>query len=50
MKTRQWLLADHPRGRPLKDEDFRLVETELPEPGPGQALCEVLWACIKPQG
>jgi NADPH-dependent curcumin reductase CurA len=48
MKTRQWLLADHPRGRPLKDEDFRLVETDLPEPGPGQALCQVLWLGFDP--
>jgi len=48
MKTRQWLLADHPRGRPLKDEDFRLVETDLPEPGPGQALLQVLWLGFDP--
>lgn len=48
MKTRQWLLADHPRGRPLRDGDFTLVETELPEPGPGQALCQVLWLGFDP--
>ena len=48
MKTRQWLLADHPRGRPLKDTDFRLVETDLPEPGPGQALLQVLWLGFDP--
>ncbi|MFN7399178.1 MAG: NADP-dependent oxidoreductase, partial [Sandaracinobacter sp.] len=48
MKTRQWLLADHPRGRPLKDEDFRLGETDLPEPGPGQALLQVLWLGFDP--
>jgi hypothetical protein len=48
MKTRQWLLADHPRGRPLADGDFRLVETELPEPAPGQALCQTLWLGFDP--
>jgi NADPH-dependent curcumin reductase CurA len=48
MKTRQWLLADHPRGRPLRDEDFRLADTELPEPGPGQALAQVLWLGFDP--
>jgi len=48
MKTRQWLLAAHPRGRPLEDSDFTLVETELPEPGPGQALCQVLWLGFDP--
>jgi NADPH-dependent curcumin reductase CurA len=48
MKTRQWLLADHPRGRPLRDSDFRLVEAELPEPGPGQALLETLWLGFDP--
>jgi hypothetical protein len=48
MKTRQWLLADHPRGRPLKDSDFSLVETELPEPGPGHALLQTLWLGFDP--
>lgn len=49
MKTRQWLLADHPRGRPLKDSDFTLVETEIADdPGPGQALAQVLWLGFDP--
>lgn len=48
MKTRQWLLADHPRGRPLKDSDFTLTETDLPAPGPGQALVQVLWLGFDP--
>jgi len=30
--TRQWLLNGHPRGRGIKDEDFKLVETELADP------------------
>jgi hypothetical protein len=48
MKTRQWLLAEHPRGRPLKDDDFSLVDAELPEPGPGQALMQTLWLGFDP--
>jgi len=49
MRTRQWLLADHPRGRPLKDSDFTLVEREIPDrPGPGKALAQVLWLGFDP--
>jgi NADPH-dependent curcumin reductase CurA len=33
MQTRQWLLNGHPRGRPIADDDFKLVETTLPERG-----------------
>jgi NADPH-dependent curcumin reductase CurA len=49
MQTRQWLLNDHPRGRPLKDSDFRLVETECADdPAPGRALCQLLWLGFDP--
>jgi hypothetical protein len=48
MRTRQWLLADHPRGRPLRDSDFTLAEADLPDPGPGQALAQVLWLGFDP--
>jgi hypothetical protein len=48
MHMRQWLLADHPRGRPLKDSDFNLIEVEVPEPGPGQALFQTLWLGFDP--
>ena len=48
MKTRQWLLNDHPRGRPLLNSDFRLVNTDLPEPGPGEALLQTLWLGFDP--
>ncbi len=49
MRTRQWLLADHPRGRPLKDSDFTLVERDIPDrPGPGKALAQVLWLGFDP--
>ena len=36
--TRQWLLADHPRGRPIADGDFGLATVELGDPAPGQML------------
>lgn len=48
MKTRQWLLADHPRGRPIRDGDFALAETGLAEPGPGQMLLKTLWLGFDP--
>ncbi len=37
-ETRQWLLNGHPRGRPINDDDLKLVTNTLPEPGPGQML------------
>lgn len=46
--TRQWLLADHPRGRPLRDGDFELVERDMPVPGPGQMLLKTLWLGFDP--
>ena len=36
--TRQWLLAAHPRGRPLADDDLRMSETVLAAPEPGEML------------
>ena len=36
--TRQWLLNGHPRGRGIAEEDFKLVETELADPGEGEML------------
>lgn len=47
-KTRQWLLADHPRGRPIQDGDFRLAETELPAPTKGQMLLKTRWLSFDP--
>ena len=35
MKNRQWLLAQRPDG-PIRDSDFKLVETDVPTPGEGQ--------------
>lgn len=45
---RQWLVADRPRGRPLRDGDFRLVEVERPAPLPGEALLRLRWLGFDP--
>ncbi len=45
---RQFLLAEHPRGRAIEDGDFRLVEVERPSPGPGEALLRVRWLGFDP--
>ncbi len=37
-QTRQWLLNDHPRGRPIADNDLKLVTITLPAAAPGQML------------
>ena len=36
--TRQWLLNDHPRGRPIADGDLKLVSATLPPLGAGEML------------
>ena len=36
--SRQWLLNGHPRDRQIADDDFRLVEVDVPGPGAGQVL------------
>jgi NADPH-dependent curcumin reductase CurA len=48
LKTRQWLINDRPRGRPLEDDDFKLVENELPGPGRGQMLLKTRWLGFDP--
>ena len=40
--TRRWLLAAHPRGRPLADDDLRMSETVLAAPEPGEMLLRTL--------
>ena len=46
--TRQWLLNGHPRGRGIEDGDFKLVETALPDPGPGEMLIRTRWLGFDP--
>ena len=46
--ARQWLLNGHPRGRGIEDGDFKLVDTSLPEPGPGEMLIRIRWLGFDP--
>ena len=43
--NRQIVLAARPQGEP-KESDFRLVETPVPVPGPGQILVRTLYLSI----
>ncbi len=46
--TKQWLLNGHPRGRGIEDGDFKLVETQLGEPGEGEVLLKTLYLGFDP--
>jgi NADPH-dependent curcumin reductase CurA len=46
-RNRQILLASRPRGEPTPD-NFKLVETEIPEPGPGQMLLQTIYLSLDP--
>ncbi len=45
--NKQWRLASRPSGW-VRAENFRLVETALPEPKDGEALVENLWLSLDP--
>jgi NADPH:quinone reductase len=45
--NRQITLAARPEGFP-KDSDFALVESEIPRPGPGEALVRSQWLSVDP--
>ena len=45
--NRQIILAARPRGEP-KESDFRLVETAIPEPGPGQMRLRTIDLSLDP--
>ncbi len=45
--NRQITLSARPVGFP-KESDFELVESALPEPGPGEVLVEVHWLSVDP--
>jgi NADPH-dependent curcumin reductase len=47
LMNRQIVLAARPQGEP-KESDFRLVETPVPEPGPGQVLLRTLYLSLDP--
>ncbi|MCG8440509.1 MAG: NADP-dependent oxidoreductase [Caulobacterales bacterium] len=46
--NRQWLIADRPIGRPLKDSDFRKTVTAAPTPGEGEVLVKVRYLGFDP--
>jgi NADPH-dependent curcumin reductase CurA len=46
-KNRQILLASRPRGEPVPD-NFKLVETDVPEPSPGQLLLRTIYLSLDP--
>jgi NADPH-dependent curcumin reductase CurA len=46
-RNRRILLAARPRGEPTLD-DFKLVEAEVPEPGPGQMLLRTIYLSLDP--
>jgi NADPH-dependent curcumin reductase CurA len=46
-KSREWHLVARPQGWP-RPEDFALVETDVPEPGPGQVLVRNLYLSVDP--
>ncbi len=46
--NRQWLIADRPIGRPLKDSDFKYQEVPLNEPNEGEVLVRTLYLSFDP--
>jgi NADPH-dependent curcumin reductase CurA len=46
-KNHQILLSSRPSGEPSKD-NFRLAETEIPKPGPGQMLLRTIYLSLDP--
>jgi NADPH-dependent curcumin reductase CurA len=46
-RNRQILLASRPRGEPTPD-NFKLVETDAPQPGPGQVLLRTIYLSLDP--
>jgi len=46
--NRQWLINGRPLGRPLQDDDFKLVETPTPALGEGEVLVRVNYLGFDP--
>lgn len=44
----QWLIADRPTGRPLKDSDFQWVEKPVRDPAPGEVTLKTLFLGFDP--
>jgi len=45
--NRQWLLESRPTGEPTM-ENFELIETDVPEPGPHEVLVRTLYMSVDP--
>lgn len=45
--NRQWLLVKRPVGHPKKT-DFEYREVDIPEPGDGEILLQILYALVDP--
>ena len=45
--NRQWILASRPVGEPTM-ENFEMVETDVPEPGPQEVLVRTLYMSVDP--
>ena len=48
MTNKQWLLARTPPAGLPTDDDFSLVETPMPEPGPNQMLTRTIYLSLDP--
>ncbi|MEM7728226.1 MAG: NADP-dependent oxidoreductase [Pseudomonadota bacterium] len=48
MQNEQWLIADRPLGRPLKESDFKRVTNEVPDLKDGQVLVKTLYFGFDP--
>lgn len=46
--NRQWLIADRPTGRALKDSDFEWAERPARDPGPGEVQLRTLYLGFDP--
>lgn len=46
--NRQWLINGRPNGRALADDDFKLVETPVADPGEGEVLVRNLYLAFDP--
>ena len=46
--NRQWVLAERPVDRAVRESDFRLVESSLPVPGDGEFLVRTLYLSVAP--
>ena len=46
--NRQWVLAERPVGRAVRESDFRLVEAPVPTPGRGEFLVRTLYLSVAP--